>query len=54
MKKDVLLTVPSYFRDDMNVMGYRFGKGEKKAMVSIHPSIIHPPTHLSIYPFIHQ
>jgi len=33
MKKDILLTVPSYFRDDMNVMGYRFGKGEKSCVV---------------------
>ena len=33
MKKDVLLTAPSYFRDDMNVMGYRFGKGEKSCVV---------------------
>lgn len=33
MKKDVLFTVPSYFRDDMNIMGYRFGKGEKSCAV---------------------
>lgn len=33
MKKDVLFTVPSYFRDDMEVMGYRFGKGEKSVVV---------------------
>ena len=33
MKKDVLFTVPSYFRDDMNIMGYRFGKGEKGCVV---------------------
>lgn len=33
MKKDVLFTVPSYFRDDMSVMGYRFGKGEKSCVV---------------------
>ena len=33
MKKDVLFTVPSYFRDDMDVMGYRFGKGEKSCVV---------------------
>jgi len=33
MKKDVILSVPSYFRDDMNVMGYRFGKGEKTCAV---------------------
>ena len=33
MKKDVILTVPSYFRDDMNIMGYRFGKGEKTCAV---------------------
>ena len=33
MKKDILFTVPSYFRDDMNIMGYRFGKGEKTCAV---------------------
>ena len=33
MKKDALFTVPSYFRDDMDVMGYRFGKGEKSCVV---------------------
>ena len=33
MKKDVILTLPSYFRDDMQVMGYRFGKGEKTCVV---------------------
>ena len=33
MKKDVIFTVPSYFRDDMNIMGYRFGKGEKTCVV---------------------
>ena len=33
MKKDVIFTVPSYFRDDMNIMGYRFGKGEKSCVV---------------------
>ena len=33
MKKDILFTVPSYFRDDMNIMGYRFGKGEKSCAV---------------------
>ena len=33
MKKDVIFTVPSYFRDDMNIMGYRFGKGEKSCAV---------------------
>lgn len=33
MKKDVLFTVPSYFRDDMNIMAYRFGKGEKSCAV---------------------
>lgn len=33
MKKDVLFTVPSYFRDDMDIMGYRFGKGEKSCVV---------------------
>ena len=26
MKKDIIMTMPSYFRDDMNIMGYRFGK----------------------------
>ena len=29
MKKDILFTLLSYFRDDMNIMAYRFGKGEK-------------------------
>lgn len=33
MKKDILFTVPSYFRDDMNIMAYRFGKGEKSCAV---------------------
>ncbi len=33
MKKDVLFTVPSYFREDMEVMAYRFGKGEKSCAV---------------------
>lgn len=33
MKKDVIFTVPSYFRDDMDIMGYRFGKGEKSCVV---------------------
>ena len=33
MKKDVLFTVPSYFRDDMDILGYRFGKGEKSCVV---------------------
>ena len=33
MKKDVILTLPSYFRDDMHIMGYRFGKGEKTCVV---------------------
>jgi len=33
MKKDVIFTVPSYFRGDMNIMGYRFGKGEKSCVV---------------------
>lgn len=33
MKKDVIATVPSYFRDDMHIMGYRFGKGEKTCAV---------------------
>ena len=33
MKKDIIMTMPSYFRDDMNIMGYRFGKGEKTCAV---------------------
>ena len=33
MKKDILFTVPSYFRDDMDILGYRFGKGEKSCVV---------------------
>lgn len=33
MKKDILFTVSSYFRDDMNIMAYRFGKGEKSCAV---------------------
>ena len=33
MKKDVIFTLPSYFRDDMHIMGYRFGKGEKTCVV---------------------
>lgn len=33
MKKDVLFTVPSYFRDDMDIQGFRFGKGEKSCVV---------------------
>ena len=33
MKKDILFTLPSYFRDDMNITAYRFGKGEKTCAV---------------------
>ena len=33
MKKDILFTMPSYFRDDMNIYAYRFGKGEKTCAV---------------------
>ena len=33
MKKDILFTVPSYFREDMKIMGLRFGKGEKSCVV---------------------
>lgn len=33
MKKDILFTVPSYFREDMKIMGFRFGKGEKSCVV---------------------
>ena len=33
MKKDGLFTVPSYFREDMDIMAYRFGKGEKTCAV---------------------
>ena len=33
MKKDTLFTVPSYFREDMNITAYRFGKGEKTCAV---------------------
>ena len=33
MKKEVLYTVPSYFRDDMNILSYRFGKGEKSCVI---------------------
>lgn len=33
MKKDILFTVPSYFREGMDIMGYRFGKGEKSCVV---------------------
>ena len=33
MKKEILLTVPSYFRDDMNIRLFRFGKGEKSCII---------------------
>ncbi len=33
MKKEVLLTVPSYFRDDMEIRMFRFGKGEKSCII---------------------
>lgn len=33
MKKDILLTVPSCFRDDMEIRMFRFGKGEKSCMI---------------------
>ena len=33
MKKEVLYTVPSYFRDDMDILSFRFGKGEKSCVV---------------------
>ncbi|MFR5795543.1 MAG: succinylglutamate desuccinylase/aspartoacylase family protein, partial [Christensenellales bacterium] len=31
MKKDILFTLPSYFRDDMSIMGYRFGRAKRPA-----------------------
>ena len=33
MKKEVVCTVPSYFRDDMNILSFRFGKGEKSCAI---------------------
>lgn len=33
MKKDVLFSLPSPYRDTMCVMGYRFGKGEKSCAI---------------------
>ena len=33
MKKDTLFTVPSYFREDMDITAFRFGKGEKTVAV---------------------
>ena len=33
MKKEVIYTVPSYFRDDMKILSYRFGKGEKSCVI---------------------
>ncbi len=33
MKKEVICTVPSYFRDDMKILSYRFGKGEKSCVI---------------------
>ena len=33
MKKEVLFSVNSYFRTDMNIMSYRFGKGEKSCAI---------------------
>ena len=33
MKKDVLFTVPSYFRENMDITAFRFGKGEKTVAV---------------------
>ena len=33
MKKDVLFTLPSPYREPMRVMGYRFGKGEKACAI---------------------
>ncbi len=33
MKKDLIYSVPSYFREDMNICAYRFGKGEKTCAI---------------------
>lgn len=33
MKKEILYTIPSYFREDMNVQSFRFGKGEKSCVI---------------------
>ena len=41
MKKDILFTLPSYFRDDMSIMAYRFGKGEKTCAVGDSVSLHH-------------
>ena len=33
MKKEVLLTIPSYFRGQMDIKAFRFGKGEKSCAI---------------------
>ncbi|MBQ8095232.1 MAG: succinylglutamate desuccinylase/aspartoacylase family protein [Clostridia bacterium] len=33
MKKEVLMTIPSYFREPMNILSFRFGKGEKSCAI---------------------
>ena len=33
MKKDVLYTLPSPYREDLKVTGYRFGSGKKSACI---------------------
>ncbi|MCD8223823.1 MAG: M14 family metallopeptidase [Clostridiales bacterium] len=33
MKKDCIYTLKNRYRDDMNIYGYRFGKGEKAACI---------------------
>ncbi len=33
MYRDILFTIKSPFRGEMNILGYRFGKGEKAACI---------------------
>lgn len=33
MKKEILYTLKSPYRDDMRITGYKFGKGEKTACI---------------------
>lgn len=33
MKKDILFSLPSPYRDTMRVTGYRFGKGERSCAI---------------------
>lgn len=33
MKKEIIYTLPNFYRDNMDIYGYRFGKGDKAACI---------------------